>query len=255
MTIGSTNARARGGRSRTQPGRNGAAATFARGMADKPRVQAPKQRTTSDPGAAARKRRNLLLGAGGLGLLLVAVVAVVALAGFGGTTDARPKLEAAGCTLQVEPAKTAAHSIRDPGASSDKWNTDPPTNGPHYGVAAIFGSYAEPLEQARVIHDLEHGGIFIQYGAKVPEATVLQLRDFYADHKPGTILAPLPRLGEKIALGAWVVTPEELAAGDLGNGYLATCTTFDDGAFSAFFDEFQFRGSHGNDPAVLQPGH
>ena len=97
--------------------------------------------------------------------------------------------------------------------------------------------------------------MFIQYGNKVPASTVQQLREFYADHTPGTVLAPYPSLGDKVALGAWVYTPEELASGANGHGYLAKCTTFDSAAFSAFLDEYQFRGSHGNDPDVLQPGH
>lgn len=223
-------------------------------MAQKIRVKAPKQRATPNPAGAARNRRAFFV-AGGVGLVAVGVVAVVALAGFGGSTDARAALETAGCTLTVKAGGQASHSIRNPGDSSKAWNTDPPTNGPHYGVAAIFGQYDEPLEQARVIHDLEHGGVFIQYGDKVPESTVQQVRDFYADHKPGTILAPYPKLGDEVALGAWVWTPEELASGANGSGYLATCKTFDSAAFGAFLDEFQFRGSHGNDPDVLQPGH
>jgi hypothetical protein len=222
-------------------------------MPEKPRVKAPKQRGTPKPEKAARSRRILLL-AVGLGALVVAGVAVVALVGFAGDAEARPKLEAAGCTFQVVPGGPAEHSVVDPAGKSDEWNTDPPTNGPHYGVAAIFGAYEEALEQARVVHNLEHGGVFIQYGDKVPESTVQQLREFWADHKPGTILAPLPHLGNKIALGAWVWTTDELEAGGNGQGYLAKCTTFDEGAFSAFFEEFQFRGSHGNDPDVLQPG-
>ena len=30
-----------------------------------------------------------------------------------------------------------------PDGTSDKWNTDPPTSGPHFGIAAIFGIYDE----------------------------------------------------------------------------------------------------------------
>ena len=47
-------------------------------------------------------------------------------------------------------------------------------------------------------------------------------RSFYDDHKTGTIMAPLDRLGDKFALGAWVVD------GDLDNGFLAKCTKFDE---------------------------
>ena len=42
----------------------------------------------------------------------------------------------------------------------------------------IWGAFEEPLELARVVHNLEHGGI-IFYGEDVPDATVAELRAFY----------------------------------------------------------------------------
>jgi hypothetical protein len=236
------------------PAATKAAATFARGMAEKPRVKAPKQRSTSKPEGAARKRRTLLV-AVVAGVIAVGVVAVVALAGFGGgTTDARAALETAGCTLQIAPGGTPSHSILDPNGRSKKWNTFPPTSGPHYGEPAIFGAYDTPLQQARVIHNLEHGGVFIQYGSKVPQATIAELQAFYDKHKPGTLLSPLPGLGNKIALGAWVHTNEDLAKGTNGHGYLAKCTRFDEAAFAAFLHSYQFKGSHVNNPSLMLPG-
>jgi Protein of unknown function (DUF3105) len=223
-------------------------------MAEKPRVKAPKQRTTSDRDGSAQKRR-VVLATAAVGLVAVGVVAVVALAGFGGgTTDARAALETAGCTLKIAPGGKPTHSIRNPDATSKQWNTFPPTSGPHYAEPAIFGAYSEPLQQARVIHNLEHGGVFIQYGSKVPQSTVAQLRAFYDNHKPGTLLSPLPRLGKQIALGAWVHTNEDATKGANGHGYLAKCTRFDDKAFSAFLHSYQFKGSHVNDPDFMLPG-
>jgi hypothetical protein len=98
------------------------------------------------------------------------------------------------------------------------------------------------------VHNLEHGGTFILYGDEVPDATVDELRAFYDGHKTGTIMAPLDRLGNEFALGAWVVD------GDTDNGFLAKCTEFDDGAVSSFFRSLQFRGPERFDPADLQPG-
>ncbi len=53
------------------------------------------------------------------------------------------------------------------------------------------------------MHNLEHGGIFIQYGPDVPQSTIDQLQGFYDQHRNGTLLAPLPSLGSDIALGVW----------------------------------------------------
>jgi hypothetical protein len=222
-------------------------------MAEKPRVKAPKQRAaTADESARRRKTWAVVAAVAGVGL---GVAAVAVLLGFVGGDDrpdpaaVRAKLETAGCTFQVAPALEGIHSIRNPGGMSPKWNTDPPTSGPHYAVPAIFGIYEEELEPARVVHNLEHGGIFILYGEEVPDSTVDQLRTFYDDHKTGTIMAPLNRLGDKFALGAWVVD------GDIRNGFLAKCTTFDEDAAAAFFRGLQFRGPERYDPSALTPGN
>jgi hypothetical protein len=221
-------------------------------MADKPRVKVPQQRASTSPDSAARNRRLALIVGGSLAAL-AAVVAIFALLGTGGGRPSeeavRTALENAGCSLQAVAAQPAQHSITDPSGTSARWNTDPPTNGPHYAEAAIFGAYPAPLEQARVVHNLEHGGIFIQYGDDVPAAVVDRLRSFYDDHQTGTIMAPLPKLGDQFALGAWV------AEGEQGKGYLAKCSTFDEDAVSSFFEGFQFLGPERFDPSQLRPGH
>lgn len=228
-------------------------------MPPKPRVQAPKTRAPIEPDNQQRVRRILYAtaAAGILGLLVV-----VALFAFGGSSsagveDVRAAMEDAGCTLQSAKAAESASDhtdVESPDTAPEGWNTDPPTTGPHYVESAIWGAYEEPLQQARVVHNLEHGGVYIQYGRDVPEETVAQLRAFYEEHRNGTLLAPLPRLGETIALGAWV-TPDGAGEGsDRGVGYLAKCTRFDEDAFSAFFDEFQFKGPERLAPELLAPG-
>lgn len=220
-------------------------------MADKPRVKAPKQRASSSDSGPSRRRALVIAAAvGGLALGFAAVALLLGAVGGGGTDEEglRTQLEAAGCTLDVVPALEGAHSVRAPGGSSPKWNTDPPTNGPHYGIAAIFGAYDDEVELARLVHNLEHGGIYILYGEDVPDETVDELRAFYDDNKTGTVMAPLDRLGDEFAVGAWVVD------GETDNGFLAKCKAFDEAAVSAFFDELQFRGPERFDPSDLQPG-
>jgi hypothetical protein len=221
-------------------------------MADKPRVKAPKQRAAAAD--AGRNTRTWAIVAGVVGLVIglgVVAAALGFMGGGGGTTDTaglRTTLQNAGCTLQVAPALKGEHTITDPSKTSPKWNTDPPTSGPHYGVPAVFGIYTEQLELARVVHNLEHGGIYILYGKDVPNSTVEQLRSFYEDHKTGTIMAPLDRLGDKFALGAWVDD------GDTHSGFLAKCARFNESAASTFFRSLQFRGPERFDPSQLQPG-
>ncbi len=219
-------------------------------MADKPRVKAPKQRSTPKPEDPGRKRRLLLYGFAGLAALAaILVLAALAIGGSDPSADeARSALTDAGCTFRVADALPGDHSIAQPGGTSPDWNTDPPTSGAHYGIAAIFGIYEQPLEIARVVHNLEHGGIFILYGDGVPNATVDELRAFYGDHQTGTVMAPLPSLGNQFALGAWN------SDGQGGNAYLAKCEEFDEPAVSTFFRAFQFQGPERFDPSQLQPG-
>ena len=195
----------------------------------------------------------LLLAGSGL-VILAAVLGFILLGGGGGAASDAPKLlTAAGCTFQtVKAAKSSDHSILTPEGTSKNWNTSSPTNGSHYQGAAIWGAYTEPLQQAQVVHNLEHGGIFIQYGNDVPQATIDELKGFYDRYRNGTLLAPLPSLGSKIALGVWVTSSASQA--DKGVAHLAKCTRFDDDAFTAFFDAYQFKGPERLPADSMTPG-
>jgi len=183
----------------------------------------------------------VLVGLGGLYLIGSSDEAIA-------SDEVRTAMETASCGLEEVKALPFNQHTIEPGGTSDEWNTDPPTSGPHSSQTAIYGAYTEPLDQARVVHNLEHGAVFIQYGEDVPEETVAELRSFYDDHQAGTLLAPLPRLGSDIALGAWTFTGGE------GTAYLATCTAFDGEAFSAFFDAFQFHGPERFPADSMLPG-
>lgn len=194
----------------------------------------------------------MLLGAAGLALVVVVAVGAVVAFG-GGSTSAAVALDKASCTLLEKPALRGVHSITTPTGTSPLWNTNPPTSGPHYEIPAVWGAYSEPVNMAQLVHNLEHGGIYILYGPRVPASTVAELKSFYDDHTRGTILAPLPSLGNKIALGAW--TTKDANDPTNGTAHLAKCTSFDEKAFGAFFDDFQFQGPERFPPNTLLPGH
>jgi hypothetical protein len=217
------------------------------------RPQAPQRRSTPRPHGDAQRRRLLyVLAAAGLVALAVVLGAIFLLRG--GDDDLATRMEAAGCELQTAPAQPGDHTAELDATSDPKWNTDPPTSGPHHPAPAVYGEYDSPLKIAQVVHNLEHGAMYVLYGRDVPEATVAQLREFYADDRRGMLLAPRPTLGDKIALGAWTV-PDDFQPGDTdGTAYLATCTAYDEGAFEAFRDDLRFRGPERFDPDDLQPG-
>ena len=217
-------------------------------------MQTPRKRAATRA-AADRRQRLVLYALAASGLVaIVAVVLVLLASGGGNGTDAervRAAAQAAGCKLTAVKAQVRSHSITSPDGTA-KWNTTPPTTGAHYEVPAVWGAYDSPLQPARYVHNLEHGGIYIQYGDQVSDATVQQLRDFYDEHERGTLLAPLPSLERQIAVAAWVTSSAQNA--DDGTGYLMKCTRFDEPAFSAFFDEFQFKGPERFPADSLLPG-
>jgi len=246
--------------SRGRPGRHAAARAVVYDAANVP----PKPRTNTSKHAGPGQPRPLLpllLGASGV-VMLAVVLGFIVLRGGNGvdaekSASAKAALEQAGCTLTIVKAlKNASnHSDVTSPDAKPRWNTFPPTNGPHYGQPALFGAYDEPLQQARVVHNLEHGGVYIQYGKNVPAATVAQLKSFYEAHQNGTLLAPLPQLGKTIALGAWVA-PDNSVPGrtDRGDGYLAKCTTYDEKAYDAFFAAYQFKGPERFPASAMAPG-
>lgn len=84
------------------------------------------------------------------------------------------------------------------------YNSTPPTSGPHYGAIAPWGISSEPIPNERQVHNLEDGGVMVQYNCPdgcddlVEQLSAIVRR--YDDH---VILAPYPDMESRIALTAW----------------------------------------------------
>jgi hypothetical protein len=87
-----------------------------------------------------------------------------------------------------------------------KYNSDPPTSGPHLPDIARWGIHEKPIPKELQVHNLEDGGVVVQYNC--PQAgeecqgligKLSQIIRRY-DH---AILAPYPGMSHKIALTAW----------------------------------------------------
>jgi hypothetical protein len=129
---------------------------------------------------------------------------------------------------------------KNPDGTTVKYDSFPPTSGPHYPQWVLWGTYGKPLPEVAAVHNLEHGGVIVQYGSGVPAATVTALRRVVAGSPNGMLMAPLPKLGTEIALTAWT--------------YRALCTGYDTTAFKAFRDTFRFKGPERFPPSSLEPG-
>jgi hypothetical protein len=215
------------------------------------RVQAPRQRRAEAP--EGRNRRLLLIGAGLVAVAAIAAGAVAAYLAFGGGSSADETLRTAGCTIEKQPAQEATHVQELP--EGFEYNTSPPTSGPHLDIPAPWDIYSEPVEQIRLVHNLEHGGVVVQYGEDVPAPTVDRIRDWYLEDPNGIVVAPLPELGDELTLGAWTA-PDPVPGEEPGpgQGVLATCPGFNAGAFDAFKDAYGFRGPERFPRDGLVPG-
>lgn len=175
---------------------------------------------------------------------LGAVLAVVALAiglttALGGGSDANAALTAAGCTDVTLPSQGQEHLSTAGPKEGFEYNSFPPTSGPHDSAWALWNIYDRPVQQVKVVHNLEHGGIVVQYGDEVPQATVDQIRAWYLEDPTALLVAPLPALGDKVAMTAWT--------------HLATCPTFDEKAADAFRDAHILEGPERFPAERLQP--
>lgn len=91
-----------------------------------------------------------------------------------------------------------------PPGTIDFYNSTPPTSGPHYGSLAPWGIHTTPIQNELQVHNLEDGGVMVQYNC--PEGcpdVVDQLTAIVSRYDQQVILAPYPGMDVKIALTAW----------------------------------------------------
>ena len=112
----------------------------------------------------------------------------------------------------------------------EPYNSQPPTSGWHIGdEVAAWGVSKVQMEPAVFVHNLEHGGVMLQYNCECPETIALLER--FADPATGypsaVIAAPYADMETEVALTAWnhiwtmpanEVTPERLR--DFIDGYV-----------------------------------
>jgi hypothetical protein len=212
-------------------------------VAKKDRVPTPPKRPVQAPKAYKAERdpnRSRLIFIILAALIIIAALAVgvgFIMAGSGGDDDG-----AAGatgdCQVQTFDALEASHVEALP--EDYEYNSVPATSGLHSPQTAIWNVYDQPVPQINYVHNLEHGGMIVQYGSAVSDAVVGQLTDWYQGDTRGLIVAPLApdleeedaTLADKIVLTSWT--------------HKMTCSSFDEGALDDFKDDY--RGPQGDAP-------
>jgi hypothetical protein len=224
-------------------------------------------RTTPKASTPEEDRRRLLILVAIAAAGLVALGGVVAFLAFGtgsssGAGGDTPEgiaqtMRDAGYTFERYPAlkNNSNHTDVPTPETKVKWNSNPPTSGPHYGQWALWGAYDRPVPLTMSTHNLEHGGIVMHYGPDVPKAEVEKLREFYRDDPNAMLLAPLPTMGDKIVLSAWYFDESKADQKNYyGEGEQAKGTKVDADALKAFRDAFRYKGRERIPAENLQPG-
>ena len=84
----------------------------------------------------------------------------------------------------------------------DAYNSDPPTSGPHLPYIAPWGLHTRPIPRELQVHNLEDGGVMVQYSCDCPDVAA-RLRSIVSTYDRYVILAPYPEMKSRIALSAW----------------------------------------------------
>jgi hypothetical protein len=113
-------------------------------------------------------------------------------------------------------------------ASHPAYNSNPPTSGWHYASPANWGIYDTSLPDEQLIHNLEHGGIWISYQDKNNTELITQLRQLVGKYRSKVILTPRPENDASIVVAAWT--------------QLLKLETFDAAAIEDFIKAFRNKG-------------
>ncbi len=106
------------------------------------------------------------------------------------------------------------------GATHAPYNSNPPTSGPHYVLPAKWGVYQTELPDEQLVHNLEHGGIWISY--KNIDAKTKTALEKIARSQPKIIMTPRANDDAPIVLASW--------------GRLQTSQTYDEKGILAFIE-------------------
>lgn len=183
-------------------------------------VQREERRTRQQ--GRKRLRRWLYLGASGVIAILITVS--LFLPSLPGRNQSENRDSGVGETFAILPANHIAAN------TTYEYNSVPPTSGPHWDAPAPWGVYAIPVPNERQVHNLEHGGIVIQY--KTDDATLISQLEQFAKKQVSypcyLIVAPYPTMPYTIAVTAW--------------GVRDTMDAYDEGKLQAFADAYRNRG-------------
>ncbi len=87
--------------------------------------------------------------------------------------------------------------------SHPEYNSNPPTGGWHYNQPAQTGIYDIELPDEKLVHNLEHGHIWISYHPDLPKGEIEKLADITSNYGLRIIMTMRAKNDSLIAMAAW----------------------------------------------------
>lgn len=110
------------------------------------------------------------------------------------------------------------------GAEHPAYNSNPPTSGWHYVTPARLGFYDEVLADETLVHNLEHGEIWISFTPSVSEEVKTKLKTLLG---PRIIITKRDKNDTDIAISAWTrLDTFNLENGELTDEQVTRLTDF-----------------------------
>jgi hypothetical protein len=146
-----------------------------------------KQNRAAGSGTRARRRWTV-----GAAVVVVVAAAVIGYFAYRAAADLPGEKLADQGNLHIQSA-TDPHT---------PYNSDPPSSGPHLPYIAPWGVHTRPIPRELQVHNLEDGGVLVQYNCDCPDL-VADLTRVVQRYDRQVILAPYPDMKTRIALTAW----------------------------------------------------
>lgn len=116
----------------------------------------------------------------------------------------------------------------NPGDNHYAYNSNPPTSGPHYPNPANWGIYDNQLPDEQLVHNLEHGGVWVSYKSDLDKDSLEKLKKLVGSYRSKVILEPRSQNDVPIAVASW--------------GRLMKLNSYEEQKIKEFIDYYRNRG-------------
>lgn len=110
-----------------------------------------------------------------------------------------------------------------PEGTKVNYNSNPPTSGNHWPEPAEWGFYPSPLPDEQLVHNLEHGGVWISY-KDVDAETISKISSIANKYPQAVIITPRQENDARVVLASW--------------GKLVKLEQFDESKIIAFIEAY-----------------